>query len=144
MRLDRPATVSCDLARARAGRELLGFAAGRPQAVSEQYPAAVRGHRHGPVALRAGVGPVLWLMQPVGDEGPPAHPLARRGPGLHHRGLATDHGDADAARRDAGGLDFVREPHPAHGDREIRARRDGEGVRVELVQALPRAPRQRG
>lgn len=37
----------------------------------------------------AGAGARLLLMQPLGTEGPYARALARRGPGLHHVGLAV-------------------------------------------------------
>lgn len=146
MRLDHIAIVTRDLARAQAVWELLGFTPEQPHEVSEHYPETAHEHRYRAVTLRAGTGPSLWVMEPVGDEGPLAHYLARRGPGLHHLGLATENIEAEVARLKARGLTFVREPHHFHADHEIRALlvpRDCDGVLVELVQVLPGSPHER-
>ena len=142
MRLAHVAIVTADLEAARGLFEALGYSAGRVYEVVEQYPEEPAPHRYRGMSLDLGPGgrPSVWLMEPVGDSGPLARFLRRRGPGFHHLGFKTEDVVAEVARLKQRSLTLLREPHDFPGDREIRALlspREWGGVLIELVQEQP-------
>jgi methylmalonyl-CoA/ethylmalonyl-CoA epimerase len=94
--------------------------------------------------LQGGPGPALELLVPLGDEGPVARFLARRGPGLHHVAFAVPDLDAEMARLTALGAPFVdARPRPGYGGHRVaflHPRWSG-GVLVELVERTHDADR---
>lgn len=86
--------------------------------------------------LRAG-DVLLELLAPTHDDSPVARFLARRGPGLHHLAFRVNDLDAEIARLQRDGAEFVdTTPRPGvHGTRVAFLHpRFGGGVLVELVE----------
>jgi methylmalonyl-CoA/ethylmalonyl-CoA epimerase len=139
MKIDHIAIVVRDLEQAQAFYTTLGFTASRRFEVRERYPSEETPHQYRAAFLRDGSrdGPVLWLMEPAGQEGPLQHFLARRGPGLHHLGLRTSDIRVEARRVEEQGIRFIRPVHDFPDEGEIRALidpRDGQGMLIELLQ----------
>jgi methylmalonyl-CoA/ethylmalonyl-CoA epimerase len=90
--------------------------------------------------LRAGAVRVE-LLAPMGDDGPVARFLAKRGPGLHHVAFRVADVGAELTRLRAAGVQLIDEaPRPGHGGTLVAFvhPRSAAGVLVELVQhALP-------
>jgi methylmalonyl-CoA epimerase len=80
----------------------------------------------------------LELVAPIGQESSTARFLDRRGEGLHHVCLATDHLEGAIERLRAAGAQLVGEKPRANGDRPRLVfvhPRDAHGVLLELYEA---------
>ncbi|MFO7546282.1 MAG: methylmalonyl-CoA epimerase [Trueperaceae bacterium] len=90
--------------------------------------------------LRAGTVRVE-LLAPIGDDGPVARFLAKRGHGLHHLAFRVVDVGAELTRLRAAGVEVIDDaPRPGHGGTQVAFvhPRSAAGVLVELVQhALP-------
>lgn len=127
--LDHVGIAVADLAAADAYAALGWRAAGADEDVPGQR-ARVR-------MLRGGPGPSLELLAPLGDDGPVARFLARRGPGLHHVAFAVPDLEAALARLAAAGAPLVdAAPRPGHGGHRVAFVHPSwaGGVLVELVE----------
>lgn len=83
-------------------------------------------------------GPVaVELLAPLGEGGPVARFLARRGAGLHHVALKVDDLAAELARLERSGAELIdRAPRPGHGGTRVAFLHPtwSGGVLVELVE----------
>ena len=94
--------------------------------------------------LGGGPGPALEVLVPLGDDGPVARFLARRGPGLHHLAFAVADLEAEMARLAALGAPFVdARPRSGYGGHRVAFLHPSwaGGVLVELVERPPDADR---
>ncbi|HEY3247489.1 MAG TPA: methylmalonyl-CoA epimerase [bacterium] len=103
--------------------------------VAERY---VLGEDQVRVAFLDAGGALIELLQPVGDEGPVARFLRRRGEGLHHLAFVVpDLAQALADARTAGRRLIDEHPRPGAGGRLIAFLHPSasHGVLLELIQA---------
>ncbi|MDF1523289.1 MAG: VOC family protein, partial [Trueperaceae bacterium] len=88
--------------------------------------------------LRGGPGPALELLVPLGEAGPIARFLARRGPGLHHLAYAVADLDAEMARLAALGAPFVdARPRPGYGGHRVAFHRQQDDVDRHAAREQP-------
>jgi len=128
-RLDHVGVAVPHLGEGAAPYELLGLQREGPDEHVPSQDVTVR-------LLRAG-DVLIELLAPLGDSGPLARFLARRGPGLHHLAFRVDDLEAELARLAGEGVPLLDStPRPGiHGTRVAFLHpRFGDGVLIELVE----------
>lgn len=140
MRFDHVGIVVDDLEAAIGFYESLGLVAyAIHEEIEEHYPEDSAPHRFRACAMLEHREDKfhLWLMEPIGTEGPLARYLADNGPGLHHLGLTSEGVREQAERLKGVGTRMVRELH-SHPGMGVTAGfihpRHSQGVLVELAQ----------
>ncbi len=127
--LDHVAMAVADLQSATDAYLLLGLVQAEADEEVPSQGVTVRALRGGPVLIE--------LLAPLGDDGPVARFLAKRGPGLHHVALKVDDLAAELKRLAAAGVPLL-DDEPRSGRAGTRVAfvhpRFAGGVLIELVE----------